>query len=150
MLGAKKKKFLLITHEHLFLDEFQLRIFACRLTLQQAGMEVEEVSADHVKKRAEKLARNGFTAFIPGHDEDVAAFARVLRERRGWCKGKFSLVAAVTDRDRLTREFPWMEVVSVYPEDLGRVAAQQLLWRMQHPNDSPRTILVPPRTITSV
>lgn len=145
MLGARKKKFLLITHDHLFLDEFQLRVFACRLALQQAGVEVDVVSVDQIKK----LAKESFTAFIPGHDEHVEAVARLLGETGGWSKGKFSLVAAVTDRDRLTRNFPWMEVVSVYSEDLGRAAAQQLLWRMQHPNDSPRTILVPPRIITN-
>jgi DNA-binding LacI/PurR family transcriptional regulator len=149
ILAERPRNVALLTHEHAFQDEFQLRLFGCRLALEEAGVKSNTLSLDLFHRQINELSQQGLACFIPGHDEDVSTVAEWLRQTRAFPAGKIVLTAAVTESESLLRDHPWIRGIAVRPEELGRISAQQLLWRMQHPHEAPRNVLVSPRlTIT--
>ncbi len=142
-------KFIIVTHNRRFYSEFHIRTFSCRLGLENAGLNVESIPIESLLQHIEKLANEPFSAFIPGHDEDVIAAARLLETSKHFRRGRSKLVAVITDVELVTREFPWIQAITISPEEVGHIAAQQLLWRIQNPHELIRTVLVPPKIVST-
>lgn len=98
--------------------------------------EVDRVAA----KRATGL-------FLPLGDEAVGVAYRVLSHKNLLCGEAIDLISCNNDTARLWALDPRLPNIDICAEDIGRTAAETLLWRIQNPQEHRRCVLITPRLV---
>jgi LacI family transcriptional regulator len=130
---------------------FEVRLDAFRRAAGAAGMTVAEVETTQtgggtvlgrllgLTPRPEGVFFAGFTSEAP-----VEGTLRGLGDA-GFGSGGESVVACVNFAVDVGAVGYALTQIDIQPEEIGRTAAQQLLWRMRHPEEAHRRLLVAPR-----
>lgn len=82
--------------------------------------------------------------FVPGRDEEVMKVYRALRERDLQPGRDLDLICCFNDAHHLPALDPHIVNIDIQAEEIGRAAVELLLWRLQHPKDSPRRVVIAP------
>jgi LacI family transcriptional regulator len=90
--------------------------------------------------------------FMPLGDHLVEGVYRALQQRAISCGGAgrdINLISCNNDATHLRLLDPSLPNIDIRAEEIGREAAQTLLWRIQHPHEHRRCILIEPRLVES-
>lgn len=138
LLKLQAKRVLLIEHEDQYNLELKIRLLACEDMLAGKGVVSRRVA---LKKLATEI-REGDAVFVPGHDKEVAEIHTLLTSRKIKFGDSIPIVCAATDDASIRELDKRIAVLPIDPIIIGRAAARQLLWRLDHFFEPPRTILV--------
>ena len=83
--------------------------------------------------------------FIPIGDNHTEDVYRGLRERGVQPCEDVGLVACNNDADRLAALDPRLPNVDIRGDEIGKAATEVLLWRIEHPREPQRRVLITPR-----
>ena len=82
--------------------------------------------------------------FVPGGDAEVVEVYRGLKERGMNVGHDIDLISCNNDPHRLSALDPALPNIDIQPEAIGRAAVDTLLWRIGHPKEQRRRMVVPP------
>ncbi len=133
--------------------EAKLRAESFQRLAESAGASVDVINCIQmtVAQAAEQLLAGRTTAigvFLPIGDDSVEQFVRAVTglglQMHG---GGLNLISCNNDVPRLRALDPSLPNIDIQAEEIGRVAAETLLWRLSHPLDHRRLILIEPSLV---
>ncbi len=138
------------THPHH--PEVRLRTESFQRLAEGAGAETQVIHCDQrsvaeaVDLLSEDLPAAG--VFLPIGDDGVEEFVRAVQGRaeQAFDSG-FDLISCNNDVARLRALDPRLPNIDIQADEIGRVAAETLLWRIAHPMEHRRHILIEPRLV---
>jgi LacI family transcriptional regulator len=109
--------------------------------------EVWEPALLELVERFARLPDRPDGLFLPFPDELVTFVYRVLGEMDVKVGRDVEVVCCSYDPPRLATLDPAIAHVDIQPEAMGRAAVETLLWRMRHPNEPQRRVMVVPSLV---
>ena len=99
-----------------------------------------EAAADEILSRSPRATG----VFLPLGDEHLQTFVQAMRARGLRVRDDFEVISCNNDVARLRALDPRLPNIDIQGVEVGRVSAETLLWRLEHPAEYRRFILVPP------
>ena len=99
-------------------------------------------------KRASKSERAATGFFLPLGDEHTESFYRELATLKLQQKDGTPIVSCNNNAARLAALDPRLANIDIRAEEIGKAAAELLIWRIQHPNEPQRRILILPALVS--
>jgi DNA-binding LacI/PurR family transcriptional regulator len=114
-----------------------------------SGLQVIAVSAvfDDARSTIEKLmsaADRPTGLFVTGGDDEFTEIHRILSELGLRHGREIDLLPVNNDAERLATIDPSIPNIDIRSENVGAAAVDLLLWKLNHPTDDPRGILIAP------
>ena len=85
----------------------------------------------------------GTGIFIPGGDVQIMQIFQTLKSRGIQVGRDVDLISCNNDPHRLAALDPALPNIDIQAEQMGRAAVDLLVWRMRHPREMPRSIMIP-------
>jgi LacI family transcriptional regulator len=129
---------------------YQPRTASFVAAARRSGAQVEVLEG----RPSEELAREFLAMhprptgiFLPAPDDHLVAIYRVLAAA-GVQPGKdVGWIGCSYDPPRLAALDPDLANVDIRPEEIGRAGVELLLWRLRHPRDPQRRLMIAPRLV---
>lgn len=99
----------------------------------------------HVKKEFEAALTACDGVFVPGAEKEIADCYRALEESGRKPVVDCRLIGCANDESQLHMLDPRLDNIDIQAVEVGRAAAELLLWRLKSPNRPVRRVLVPPK-----
>jgi DNA-binding LacI/PurR family transcriptional regulator len=145
ILRTDVERVLSIEHEDNFHLELKIRALACEDVLRQNAVVVEKVGMTKLPAAIKKSRRPKTGIFIPGHDAEVLEAYRAIETARLKPRRDIPIFCAATEMECVRRIDERIIAISIDPIGIGRAAARQLLWRLDHMHEAIRTMLICPK-----
>ena len=105
--------------------------------------------ADLASQLKRVIAKPPAGFFLPLGDEAIEVAYRALHVKDLVCGEGVDIISCNNDSARLWALDPRLPNLDICAEDIGRMAAETLLWRIQHPAEHRRCVLIAPRLVES-
>jgi LacI family transcriptional regulator len=133
---------------------FESRIRSFQAQAAKASLPVRVLShPSQLTEMVEQLVTGQtrpYGIFVPGSDGEVTDVYHAL-EARGLKLGKdMEFICCVNDTHRLEALDRRLINIDIQAEAIGRAAVELLLWRLRHPSEPPRRVLIRPMYIPPI
>lgn len=164
MIGEMAARYLLErNHRHLAVvtarpdhPEAQIRADRFMRNALAGGATVLAIEDRDMERAADQLLSQPHPVtglFMPLGDRHLEALYRALQNRGIHCGGEGAepqIISCNNDATHLRMLDPTLANIDIRAGEIGRVAAQTLLWRIQHPEEHRRCILIEPQLVAGV
>lgn len=143
--GHQQLAFVNLMPEH---PSFRIREKSFLMEAEEAGKSVLRIVSSSNAKDAvsELLARKESPTgiFVPGGDDEVRDIYRAMKSAKLRIGSHVSLISCNNDPQRLSALDPALPNIDIQAEAIGRAAVETLLWRLRHPSEPQRKVMVAP------
>jgi len=133
---------------------FESRIRSFQLEAAESGRDVRVVSStepiEEVVNRAIAGQRKPYGIFVPGSDGEVTTTYHSLAARGLKLGEDMHFICCVNDIHRLEALDRRLVNIDIQAEAIGRAAVELLIWRLRHPDEPKRCLIVAPKFVPEV
>jgi LacI family transcriptional regulator len=118
----------------------------------QLGVSVKtfNVTGDDLSEQVDQILQmrdRPLGIFMPGGDDQIVHAYRQMQSRGLELCRDFELICCNNDQHRLAALDPRLPNIDIQPELIGRCAVDALVWRLHHPDEERRRMVVSPKII---
>ena len=148
LLGRGVRSVKVILPEHNLTEEHHQRHLGCLLELERSGVGAQYSTPLSFLKEIQFHAMHSTGIYITGDDDDITLLYQRMREDPFTPSEMPPLVCTIMDEEKTRLLNDGMHKLYINPLELGRVAVDRLIWKIDNPNEAPATILIPPLELT--
>ena len=131
-------------------EEHHQRALGCVLELAKAGVSADELTSSSLLEEPHFSLGESTGIYVTGNDEDLVTIYQRLENFLPCPAGFPPMVGTLTNEDIAALLTDRVHVLGMNPIELGKRAADCLMWRIDNPYEAAVTIQVPPLKISKI